>query len=229
MIMPNNILSAAELIDFIHEVGFLPLLDSGIPGYSAEEVVDEECRYVVFLDGGWDWPVWKWKGAIVTEGNCMYGKFFNRKAGFIAREWCPDFINYRRSISPVPAPNSIEDTILRTLQTEGSLITRELRALCGFDGGKMRGTFDGYVTRLQMGCYVVTEDFIYPKDKHGNDYGWGWSLLTTPEQLYGSDYIRACLTDLCEGRTPQESRERILRHLRNILPDATDKQLQKLI
>ena len=68
-------------------MGFLPLLDSGIAGYSAEDVVDEDCRYVVFTDGGWDWPLWKWKGPIVQEGNCVYGKFFASKAGFISREW----------------------------------------------------------------------------------------------------------------------------------------------
>ena len=33
--------NAAELIDLIHEVGFLPLLSSGIVGFSAEQLVDE--------------------------------------------------------------------------------------------------------------------------------------------------------------------------------------------
>ena len=55
------------MMDLIQEIGFLPLLDSGIAGFSAEEMADEECRYVVFPDGGWDWPLWKWKGPIVTE------------------------------------------------------------------------------------------------------------------------------------------------------------------
>ena len=50
----NEIYSAAQLMAFIQEVGFLPLLDSGIQGYSAEEVVTDDCRYVVFPDGGWD-------------------------------------------------------------------------------------------------------------------------------------------------------------------------------
>ena len=55
--------SCPELMEFIQQVGFLPLLDSGIRGFSAEDVVDEDCRYVVF-DDGWDWPLWKWKGPI---------------------------------------------------------------------------------------------------------------------------------------------------------------------
>ena len=218
----KDIYSAAALTEYIHEVGFLPLLDSGVAGYSAEDVVSDDCRYVVFPDGGWDWPLWKWKGPIVREGNCVYGKFFDKKAGFISREWWPDFFNYRRSKHPVAAEGSIEETILFTLEEHGSLITRELRAACGFDGPKMRSKFDGYVTRLQMGCYIVTEDFVYPTDKHGREYGWGWSLLTTPEALLGHEACR------CE-RTPQESFARLLTHFRLLLPNATEKQLLRLI
>jgi len=218
----REIYSAAGLTAYIQEVGFLPLLDSGVRGFSAEEMVTDDCRYVVFPDGGWDWPLWKWKGPIVTEGNCVYGKFFAGKAGFISREWWPDFYNYRRSKHPTPAEGSIEETILLTLQEYGSLITRELRAACGFDGPKMRSKFDGYVTRLQMGCYVVTEDFVYPTDKHGREYGWGWSLLTTPEALFGRE---SCLS----SRSPEESYSRLTAQLKKILPQATDKQIRKLV
>lgn len=217
-----EIYSSAGLMTFIQEVGFLPLLSSGVLGYSAEEVVADDCRYVMLPDGGWDWPLWKWKGPIVTEGICVYGKFFDKKAGFISREWWPDFYNYRRSKYPKPEEGTIEDTILTTLQENGSLITRELRAACGFDGPRMRSKFDGYITRLQMGCHIVTEDFVYPTDKHSREYGWGWSLLTTPEMLYGQD---ACQCPY----TPEKSYCRLLNHFRKILPNATDKQIQKLI
>ena len=206
----------------IQEIGFLPLLDGGIEGFSAEEMVDEECRYVVFPDGGWDWPLWKWKGTVVTEGNCVYGKFFDKKAGFISKAWWADFYNYRRSTHPVPEEGSIEDTILNVLWEQGSLITRELRAACGFNGPKMRSKFDAYITRLQMGCYIVTEDFVYPRDKHNHPYGWGWSLLTTPEQLYGKE---ACLCT----RTPEESYQRLFQHLQTLLPTATERQIQRLL
>jgi len=218
----KEIYNSAQLIALIQELGFLPLLDSGITGYSAEELVSDDCRYVVLPDGGWDWPLWKWKGPIVTEGNCVYGKFFDKKAGFVSRAWWPDFYNYRRSQHPVPAESSIEETILLTLQEQGSMITRELRAACGFTGPKMRSKFDAYVTRLQMGCYIVTEDFVYPQDKHGREYGWGWSLLTTPEQLLGRE---ACL---CQ-RTPEESFQRIYNHFRKLLPEASERQMMKLI
>lgn len=187
----------------------------GINGWSAEEVMDQEFQYTPLPDGGWEWPLWKWKGTILQESGCAYGKFFDKKAAFISREWWPDFCNYRRSIYPYPEEGSVEEMILATLQREGSLITRELRAACGFTGPKMRGRFDTYVSRLEMGGYIVTEDFIYPHDRHGREYGWGWSLLTTPEALFKRE---ACHPN----RTPQESRERMVNHFRKILPHAND-------
>lgn len=213
--------TASQLVDLIHEVGFLPLLDSGINGYSAEDLVDADCRYVVY-DDGWDWPLWKWKGPITTEGGVVYGKFFDKKAGFIAQEWWPDFMNHRRATHPAPVAGSIEESILLTLREHGSLITRELRNSCGFTGTKMRSRFDSYITRLQMSCHIVTQDFVYPRDKHGNEYGWGWALLTTPEQLLGKD---ACQCD----HTPEESLNRMMTLLQTILPHATELQLTKLI
>ena len=217
-----EIYSATGMIELIQKIGFLPLLDSGIDSFSAEDIVDEDCRYVTFPEGGWDWPLWKWKGEIVTEMSCMYGKFFNKKAGFISQEWWPDFCNYRRSKYPRPDDESIEGTILDTIQTTGSIITKELRTACGFTGKGMRSKFDGYLTRLEMASYIVTEDFVYPRDKHNREYGWGWSLLNTPEALYGKDVCKC-------SRSPEESYQRILDHLRRILPEATDKQLNKMI
>ena len=217
----GTIHNANELMNLIQEIGFLPLLYSGIGGFSAEEMVDADCRYVVY-DDGWDWPLWKWKGPIVTEGSCVYGKFFDKKAGFVSREWWPDLYNWRRHACPAPAPGSVEEAVLMTLREQGSLITRELRAACGFNGPKMRSRFDGYVTRLQMACRIVTQDLVYPRDKHNREYGWGWALLTTPEQLLGKEDC------LCH-RTPEESLERILEHLKGFLPEASEQQLMKLI
>ena len=217
----TRITSCPELMEAIDEIGLVPLLDSGIRGFSADELVAPECRYVV-TDEGWDWPLWDWKGPMVTEGHYAYGKFFGGKAGFVTMEWWPDLCNYRRAKYPEPDEESIEGAILEVLRVNGSMITRELRTACGFDGPKMRSRFDGYVTRLQMACRVVTEDFVYPTDKHGNRYGWGWALLNTPERLFGHD---SCLCD----RSPEESLARLTAHLKELLPKATDKELAKLL
>ena len=47
MVFPE-IYSATGMMELIQKIGFLPLLDSGIEGFSAEDIVDKDCRYVTF-------------------------------------------------------------------------------------------------------------------------------------------------------------------------------------
>ena len=208
--------SCPELIDYINETGFLPLLSMDINGWSAEEVVDEDCQYTRLPDGGWEWPLWEWKGAILQESGCAYGKFFKDKAAFISREWWPDFCNYRRSVYPYPEAGSIEESILDVLKKRRK--PDNPRAACCV---RIHGTKDAEPFRCiyhpsgNGRLHRYRRLYLSPRS-HGKEYGWGWSLLTTPETLFGRE---ACHPD----RTPQESRERILRQLKKILPDTSEK------
>lgn len=221
--MKEKLHSAAELTEYIDKVGMLPLLsiEPGL-GWSAEEAVDEDCQYVVLPDGGWEWPLWEWKGDIIRESGCAYGKFFCGKAAFISKRWWRDFCNYRRSTHPYPAEGTIEEAIIETLRMNGSMTTRDLRRACGFTEPKMRGKFDNFITRLQMGSYIVTEDFVYPEDKHGRRYGWGWALLTTPESLLGKE---ACQTEI----SAEESRQRLAEQLKKAIPEASESTINRLL
>lgn len=220
--MAEKLHTCAQLVDYVRRIGFLPLLRMGVEGWSAEDAVDDDCQYTVLPDGSWDWPLWQWKGSVLRESGCAYGKFFDKKAGFVSREWWPHLCAYRRSLQPPPEEGSVDDAILQTLREQGSVTTRELRAACGFTGPKMRGRFDAYITRLQMQCRIVTEDFVYPRDRHGREYGWGWALLTTPEALFGREACRAACP-------PQESRRRMEAHFRDILPNCAEAAIAKIL
>ena len=52
-----EIYSATGMMELIQKIGFLPLLDSGIEGFSAEDIVAEDCGYVRLPEGGWDWSL----------------------------------------------------------------------------------------------------------------------------------------------------------------------------
>ncbi len=220
--LQGDVHNSVDLMRCVSEKGFLPLLSMGIRGWSAEEMSDEESCYTVLPDGGWEWKLWEWKGQVIQESGCAYGKFFCGKAAFISREWWPHFCNWRRHLHPEPEEGSIEEAILLTLQEHGSMITRELRAACGFSGPKMRSKFDSYVTRLQMAARIVTEDFIYPLDKHGRQYGWGWALLTTPEAFLGKE---ACHTSC----TPTQSFQLMSQHFKTALHIDSDPAILKLL
>lgn len=218
----GEIHSCADLTAAVGRVGVLPLLRLGVLGWSADEMVGDECRYAVLPDGGWEWPLWQWKGQIISESGCAYGKFIMGKAAFVDKSLWPDFCNWRRSRCPQPEEGSVEEAILLTLRENGEMITRELRAACGFNGTKMRGRFDAYITRLEHACRIVVKDFVYPHDRHGKPYGWGWALLTTPEALFGRDDCRP-------NRSPEESFDILKAHFNRVLPHASDALIYKVL
>ena len=83
--------SADDLIAAVEKYGFLPFFRNEIPGFSIEELCPPELWFTDDADGPWEW-----QGPAARSGKCLYGKLFNKKAGFVSREWIPDFANFRR-------------------------------------------------------------------------------------------------------------------------------------
>ena len=86
----SQLKSMSEVAEAVQELGFLPFFRNAIPGFSIEERTPLS---LWFTDepGPWDW-----KGLIIRQGNCAYGKFFRGKAVFVSLDWFPELINYRR-------------------------------------------------------------------------------------------------------------------------------------
>lgn len=78
---PACIHSWQELVDWIDEVGFLPLFRNGIDGFSAEE---RTCP-TDWWSGDAARDPWEWRQLIARSGRVAYGKFFGKKAGFISK------------------------------------------------------------------------------------------------------------------------------------------------
>jgi hypothetical protein len=89
---PFRIRSWQELVNWVNEVGFLPLFANTVPGFSAEEHVHRWSWWT----GDREQDPWEWRELIAHSRQVAYGKFFNQKAGFISQEWLPVFANYRQ-------------------------------------------------------------------------------------------------------------------------------------
>ena len=87
----KTINSPDDILEIISEIGFLPFFANDIQGFSIEENIAPKHWFSGETDGAWEW-----KGQLAGSGKCMYGKLFRNKAGFVSREWIPDFANYRR-------------------------------------------------------------------------------------------------------------------------------------
>ena len=230
--MKRPLESSTDVEERCLELGFLPFFRCGIPGFSIEEMI---AREYWFTD---EEGAWEWKGPIIREGHCAYGKFFNRKAGFVSRAWLPDWINYRRSRPLVPNEDTaaLDDVVMQVILAEGSATIQELRRLLGFARGRKRRTapapgseeypeeekiaLDPILTRLQMEARLVIADFEYAVDRRGNPYGWGMARYAAPETLYGP---------LSAEGTPAESFERLRDHFRRMFPEEPESKFLKLI
>jgi hypothetical protein len=215
-----------DLTDAVNKYGFVPLFANSIQGFSIEENVDPKAWYSA---GDGSWKVWEWKGPVIKETGCAYGKFFEHKAVFISREWFPDFANYRREGYDFDAlyddgkARFTDKELFELIDENAPITSKHLKRLGNYGKNGKKG-FDSIITRLQEQGYITPTDFVYQKDKYGVEYGWGVAEYSTPEKAFGTDF-----TDRVYLREPNESYERIFRHLRTILPYADEKQIKKLL
>ncbi len=216
--------SPEDIISLTNELGFLPFFAGKISGFSVEECCPPELWFSENADGPWEW-----KGPAARSGQCVYGKFFGGKAGFISKEWFPDFANLRRDGYDFDARyedglvSYRDKEIYDTIAKQETLLSKELKRLCNYGKDGKKG-FDTIITRLQMQTYVTIGDFVYMQDKFGQPYGWGVAQYTTPEAQFGYDFVTSAYR-----KDPAESKADILAHLKRILPDADEAQLLKLM
>ena len=117
--------------------------------------------------------------------------------------------------------------------------------------GVKKGIMDSVVQFLQMGTWTVIGDIqrVYRgPDLHYN--GWQRASNTTPDELFGSSeaaggagtrgqatavpawarrFEEATGAPETINRSPEESRERLISHIREFFPDTSEKTLQKVI
>lgn len=216
----------SDLTDAINKYGFIPFFANSIPGFSIEENVSRDAWYDS-ADGSW--KVWEWKGPLIREIGCAYGKFFENKAVFVSKKWFPDFANYRRNGYDFEARYDDglvaykDKELFELIDNNAPILSKELKEAGNYRKGGKKG-FETIITRLQAQCYVIISDFVYQIDKHGKPYGWGIAEYSTPEKFMGKDF-----TDRVYERTPEQSYQRILMHLKEMLPEADESAIRKLL
>lgn len=219
-----EIRSAEDIVELVGEIGFLPFFANEVPGFSVEEC----CAAELWFSDGADGP-WEWKGPIARGGRCVYGKFFRNRAGFVSREWLPDFANFRRDGYDFDARYddglaSFKDKeVYDTIAERHFVLSNDLKDLCNYRKGGNKG-FDTVITRLQMQTYVTISDFVYKKDRFGRDYGWAAAQYSAPEAVFGYDFVTGAYK-----REPEDSKAKIRKHLQAVLPDVEERQIERFL
>ena len=220
-----------DLIDAINMYGILPFFSNNIEGFSIEENVHPKAY---FSDES---GVWEWKGEVIQQIHCAYGKFFNNKAVFIREDLYYDFANYKRDGYDFDAAlsdgliNSNEEFLYNIISSHKTILSKTAKAIGGYmktnekgkDAWIPRKGFDSTITKLQMKGYVLIVDFDYEVDKKGEFYGWGISRYSIPE-IYFKNFSKKCYK-----RTPEESYKRLFKHLKKVLPNVSKNDIERFL
>lgn len=221
----------ADLVEAVQTFGIVPYFSASIPGFSLEEHCAPAALWSDDGDCSWDW-----KGPVIRETGCAYGKFFEKKAVYVSREWFCELANYRRDGYDFDARwddglARHDDKVLYDLiEAKAPVLSKELRAEGGYAySGRWSKTegkkgFDGSITRLQEQGYVLISDFVYATDRLGKRHGWGVAAYDTPERFMGTAF-----TDKVYAHSPKESYERLLAHLAELLPETPVKELKRFL
>ena len=223
------------LTERIEEAGFLPFFANEIEGFSVEEQVSSRDWWTDDPDR----DPWLWRERIAAGGRVAYGKFFDKKAGFISLDWLPFFANFRRDGYDFDArwaeglANRREKAIMDFYlgeDDEGELIYRDpkimstdLKQLAGFGPGGEKN-YPGILTNLQMQTYLVISGFRRRESKRGRSYGMPVSVPLPPEAIWGPALVRGAYSE-----SPADSRERILEQVRRLYPGASEQAVARLI
>lgn len=221
---PSRFRTVEDVILKIRENGFLPLFATSVPGFSVEE-------HTWAHDWWSDDPrrdPWIWRQIIAEESDIAYGKFFDKKAGFISKEWFPAFANFRRDGYDYEGMyedgklNGRAKRILDSLElnenAEGmALMSFELKRKSAVDKG-----FDGTVIDLQMQSFLLISGFRQKRNKRGECYGWHLPVFTTPESKWGYDAVNNC------DEKPEESGRSVFERLKTLCPYAPEQEIRKL-
>ena len=220
---PGALHSPADAKALIHTIGFLPLFSNDIRGFSIEEHVPA---------GNW-WTgdpqtdPWEWRVILAADDTIAYGKFFNKTAGFISKDFFPVLANYRRNgydfdalfedeLAPYRSKKIMDVFETDDEGTGKELLSSEIRELAGKD--------EAALTDLQMQTYLIVSAFRQRKNKKGQLFGWHLSVFETPETKWGRDVVSACYNE-----EPSESWEKIVSRMKTHFPKAGKDQVQKLL
>lgn len=214
----RSLSSADDLTELVEEIGLIPLFSVGIEDFSVESMTQGQ-----WWTGLPDDP-WVWRETIAAQGRIVYAKLFSGHAGFISKEWFSVLLNYRRDGYDFDtrweegmASSQCRD-IMNAITSRESALTADIKRTTGAKG------FESALTQLQMQTYVILSGFERRKNRFGEPYGWSIGRITTPEQVFGTNWVQSAYNEF-----PKVSFQRLLDHIRTLLPGADADAIRKRI
>ena len=217
---PGRLVAPDDLLRLIHEVGFLPLFANSIPGFSVEERTAPDSWWT----GDPESDPWEWRAILAASDEIAYGKFFQRKAGFVSKDWFPTFANYRRNgydfdalfddgLAPYRSKKVMDAFHLNERMEGDSLSVSEIT--------ERTGETERALALLQERAYLIIGNFQQRRSKNGKPFGLPSALYVTPETKWGYGFVTGEYSV-----SPSQSWQTIAAQVKKAYPGTDDAQIQ---
>ena len=125
-------------------------------------------------------------------------------------------VRIKTAAAPKPAADKSEPTTPETPTAQYTYDIKFLNEPYGNGGKTVVYVETNNPSRFNFSLGII--------DKNGNKRGWGVAEYSTPEKFFGS-----CFTENVYSRTPEESYERLIRHLLSLFPNVPLTSLKKFL
>ncbi|MCL2741086.1 MAG: hypothetical protein FWE70_03115 [Oscillospiraceae bacterium] len=190
---------------------------------------DEETG-VAWFSGDPDRDPWRWRIRVLAErDDVAYAKVFNRKAGYITKEWYPYFLAARRgglTFGEEYAKGTLSHLSKRVhdaVAEGGRLTLQDIKRVAGFrreDGPKVEGA----LTELQMRMFLTICKIGHKVSGKGEEYGFSYTVFGTVESFWGEG-----LMNEASGIDPAEAAEKIKGRILELNPAADMRKAMRFI
>ena len=221
-----KVIDSLSMMEAIKTCGIIPFFENPVTGFSIEEMTPPGSWFTDEDLGPWDWKV-----DVVQSGEIVYGKFLcGGKAAFATPEWYAHLRNWRLSQEKF-RPTTEGRKVLKLIEKEGSCVSRQVRELLNVKKSKS----DSVLANLMNGTRLIIGDIQRVYKGPNLEYkGWQTASYCTPESLFerpaedfGPWHIGGS-TLKCDC-SPEESYSKLRNHIKELFPEATEKQLDKII
>ena len=221
-----KVTDSLSMLEAIKTCGIIPFFENPVTGFSIEEMTPPGSWFTDEDLGPWDWKV-----DVVQSGEIVYGKFLcGGKAAFATPEWYAHLRNWRLSQEKYK-PTNEGRKVLKLIEKEGSCVWRQVRELLNVKKSKS----DSVLANLMNGTRLIIGDIQRVYKGPNLEYkGWQTASYCTPESLFerpaedfGPWHIGGS-TLKCDC-SPEESYSILRNHIMGLFPEATEKQLDKII
>ncbi len=221
----TRITSCKDLKDLVREIGFIPLFQNEVPGFSVMDITG--WRY--WWTGNEDRDPWMWRMVLSGDPGIAYGKLFGGRAGFVSRKWLPLFASYRRD--GYDFDTRYDDgrashrcrKIMKLFEKQSAIPSFLIKSMAGFSKGGEKG-FEGALTLLQMQTYLTVRSFTRKQGKSGDFYGWHVAVYSSTEDKFGYEHVTRAY-----GLGAAGAREKVVKQMMKINPDVEHSTAEKFL